>query len=68
MDIQIPSLAHGRTLKDREEDLGDVIGKDYKGEAPEEGSKTRNGAENPVEEEKGRVFEGGGANAIEYFH
>lgn len=59
---------HGCALKDGEEDLGDVVGKDYKGEAPEEGGKARNGAEDAVEEEKCGVLEGGGSNTVEHFH
>lgn len=59
---------HGCALKDGEEDLGDVVGKDCKGEAPEEGGKARNGAEDAVEEEECGVLEGGGANTVEHFH
>ena len=44
---------HGHALEDGEEDFGDVVGKDYKGEAPEEGGKARDEAEDAVEEEKG---------------
>lgn len=59
---------HGGALEDGEEDFGDVVGRNYKGEDPEEGSKARNGAEDAVEEEKSGVFEGGGTDAVEDFH
>ena len=57
-----------KRTEDGEEDFGDVVGKDYEGEEPEEGGKARNGAEYAVEEEKGGVFECGGADAIENLH
>ena len=59
---------HGCALEDGEEDFGDVVGEDYKSEAPEESGKARNGAEDAMEKEKCGVFEGGGANAVEHFH
>lgn len=59
---------HGCALENGEEDLGNVVGEDHKSETPEEGGKSRNGAEDAVEKEKGGVFEGGCANAVEHFH
>lgn len=55
----VPSSVHGRALEDGQKDFGSVVGKDDEGETPKASGKVRDGAEDAVEEEKGRVFEGG---------
>lgn len=59
---------HGRALEDRQKNLGNVVGKDDEGQTPKESGQVRNGAEDAVEEEKGGVFEGGSADAVEHLH
>ena len=68
LNLRIPSFVHGHALENGEKDFGDVVGQDYEGKAPEDDGEAGNDTEDTVEEEKGGVFEGGRANAVEHFH
>ena len=68
LNLMIPSFMHGHALKNGEKDFGNVVGQDYKGKAPQDDGEAANETEDAVEEEKGGVFEGGRANALEHFH
>ena len=59
---------HGHALENGEKDFGSVVGQDDKGKAPQDGGEAGDETEDAVEEEKGGVFEGGRANAVENFH
>ena len=67
-NLRIPSFTHGVTLKNGEKDFGKVVGEDDKGKAPEDDGEAGNETEDAVEEEKGRVFNCGRADAVKHFH